>query len=130
MTTIRCFKKEARFSQENVDRVDSSLRMDFHNNACNEWVGFRLELIGSFVVCIAALLIVMLPADIIKPGTSRENVCLFVCLFVSAFYSSIKDHGSIMYAILTQQLLDVKISSRFRNSHSRIRGQLADTLNA
>ncbi|XP_039114192.1 ABC transporter C family member 4-like [Dioscorea cayenensis subsp. rotundata] len=93
VTTIRCFKKEARFSQENVNRVNSSLRMDFHNNACNEWVGFRLELFGCIVVCIAALLIVMLPADIIKPeyvGLSLSyglnlNTALFWAVWTSCF---------------------------------------------
>lgn len=66
--TIRCFKKQARFCQENVERVDANLRMDFHNNGSNEWLGFRLELIGSFVLCLAALFMVLLPSNIIKPG--------------------------------------------------------------
>lgn len=68
VTTIRCFRKEDRFSQENLNRVNSSLRMDFHNNGSNEWLGFRLELIGSFVLCISALLMIMLPSNFIKPG--------------------------------------------------------------
>lgn len=68
VTTIRCFRKEESFAQENINRVNSSLRMDFHNNGSNEWLGFRLELIGSFVLCIVALLIIMLPANFIKPG--------------------------------------------------------------
>ncbi|KAG2311989.1 hypothetical protein Bca52824_023546 [Brassica carinata] len=29
--------------QENVKRVNANLRMDFHNNGSNEWLGFRLE---------------------------------------------------------------------------------------
>ncbi|KAH7655033.1 Xenobiotic-transporting ATPase protein [Dioscorea alata] len=93
VTTIRCFKKEARFTQENVDRVNSSLRMDFHNNGSNEWLGFRLELLGSFVLCVAALLIVMLPANIIQPeyvGLSLSyglslNTALFWAVWISCF---------------------------------------------
>jgi ATP-binding cassette subfamily C (CFTR/MRP) protein 1 len=66
--TIRCFRKGDSFFQENLNRVNSSLRMDFHNNGANEWLGFRLELVGSFVLCFTALLMVTLPKSIVKPG--------------------------------------------------------------
>lgn len=66
--TIRSFKKQLIFRQENVKRVNANLRMDFHNNGSNEWLGFRLELIGSWVLCISALFMVLLPSNIIKPG--------------------------------------------------------------
>jgi ABC-type multidrug transport system fused ATPase/permease subunit len=66
--TIRCFRKEESFLQENLNRVNSSLRMDFHNNGANEWLGFRLELIGSFVLCFTAVLMVTLPSNFVKPG--------------------------------------------------------------
>jgi len=41
--------------------------MDFHNNASNEWLGYRLEMIGTTVLCASALLLVSLPSNIIKP---------------------------------------------------------------
>ncbi|RWV83961.1 hypothetical protein GW17_00054367 [Ensete ventricosum] len=93
VTTIRCFRKEDRFSQENLNRVNSSLRMDFHNNGSNEWLGFRLELIGSFVLCISALLMIMLPINFIEPeyvGLSLSygltlNAVLFWATWVSCF---------------------------------------------
>ncbi|KAJ0976274.1 hypothetical protein J5N97_018239 [Dioscorea zingiberensis] len=93
VTTIRCFNKEERFAQENILRVNSNLRMDFHTNGSNEWLGFRLELIGSFVLCIAALLIVMLPVNFIKPefvGLSLSyglslNTALFWAVWMSCF---------------------------------------------
>ena len=53
---------------ENLNRVDSNLRMDFHNNGSNEWLGFRLELIGSIVISFSALFMVLLPSSIVKPG--------------------------------------------------------------
>ncbi|KAL6841171.1 hypothetical protein ACP4OV_029140 [Aristida adscensionis] len=65
-TTIRCFKKEKEFFQENLDRINSSLRMDFHNYAANEWLGFRLELIGTLVLSITAFLMISLPSNFIK----------------------------------------------------------------
>ncbi|KAJ4896549.1 ABC transporter C family member 4 [Raphanus sativus] len=70
--TIRSFRKHELFRQENVNRVNDNLRMDFHNNGSNEWLGFRLELIGSWVLCISVLFMVMLPSNVIKP----ENVGL------------------------------------------------------
>jgi ATP-binding cassette subfamily C (CFTR/MRP) protein 2 len=77
--TIRCFRKEESFSQENLNRVNSSLRMDFHNNGANEWLGFRLELLGCFVLCFTALLMVTLPSNFVKPGTLliRMTYCIF-----------------------------------------------------
>ncbi|KAL9295887.1 putative ABC-type xenobiotic transporter [Arabidopsis thaliana] len=91
--TIRAFKKQPMFRQENVKRVNANLRMDFHNNGSNEWLGFRLELIGSWVLCISALFMVMLPSNIIKPenvglslsyGLSLNGV-LFWAIYLSCF---------------------------------------------
>ncbi|PKU85821.1 ABC transporter C family member 14 [Dendrobium catenatum] len=91
--TIRCFKKEERFSQENINRVNASLTMDFHNNGSNEWMGFRLELIGTVILCISALSMVMLPSNFIKPeyvglslsyGLSLNSV-LFWAIWISCF---------------------------------------------
>ncbi|AQK91546.1 ABC transporter C family member 4 [Zea mays] len=91
--TIRCFRKEENFLQENLNRVNSSLRMDFHNNGANEWLGFRLELIGSFVLCFTAVLMVTLPSNFVKPeyvGLSLSyglslNQVLFWAIWISCF---------------------------------------------
>ncbi|KAE8693739.1 ABC transporter C family member 4 [Hibiscus syriacus] len=89
--TIRAFRKEDFFCQENVDRVNSNLRMDFHNYGCNEWLGFRLELIGSVVLCLSTLFMIVLPSSIVKPenvglslsyGLSLNSV-LFWALYIS-----------------------------------------------
>ncbi|KAF2298421.1 hypothetical protein GH714_023528 [Hevea brasiliensis] len=82
-----------RFSQENVNRVNANLRMDFHNNGSNEWLGFRLELIGSFVLCMSAMFLIVLPSSIIRPenvglslsyGLSLNGV-LFWAIYMSCF---------------------------------------------
>ncbi|KZV32355.1 ABC transporter C family member 14-like [Dorcoceras hygrometricum] len=70
--TIRCFRRQERFCQENVNRVNANIRMDFHNNGSNEWLGFRLELLGSIILCVSAMFLIVLPSTIIKP----ENVGL------------------------------------------------------
>lgn len=64
--TIRCFGKEDEFYQTNLDRINSNLRMSFHNYAANEWFGFRLELIGTLVLSITAFLMISLPSNFIK----------------------------------------------------------------
>ncbi|RLN23764.1 ABC transporter C family member 14-like [Panicum miliaceum] len=93
VTTIRCFRKEDSFLQENLNRVNASLKMDFHSNGANEWLGFRLELIGSFVLCFTALLMVTLPSNFVKPeyvGLSLSyglslNQVLFWAIWISCF---------------------------------------------
>ncbi|XAR58448.1 Xenobiotic-transporting ATPase [Bertholletia excelsa] len=91
--TIRCFRKQKMFCQENVNRVNANLRMDFHNNGSNEWLGFRLELIGSFILCVSALFLILLPSSIINPanvGLSLSyglslNSMLFWSIYMSCF---------------------------------------------
>ncbi|CAO2034161.1 unnamed protein product [Urochloa humidicola] len=64
--TIRCFKKEKEFFQKNLVGINSSLSMSFHSYAANEWLGFRLELIGTLVLTITAFLMISLPSNFIK----------------------------------------------------------------
>jgi len=66
--TIRSFKKQKIFCDENLKRVNSNLRIDFHNYSSNEWLGFRIEFFGSLVFCISAMFMIILPNGIIKPG--------------------------------------------------------------
>ncbi|KAL1542643.1 ABC transporter C member 14 [Salvia divinorum] len=91
--TIRCFRKQESFCHENVNRVNGNLRMDFHNNGSNEWLGFRLELMGSFILCMSALFMTVLPSSIIAPenvglalsyGLSL-NTTLFWAIYMSCF---------------------------------------------
>ncbi|RYR13165.1 hypothetical protein Ahy_B04g070294 isoform B [Arachis hypogaea] len=65
--TIRGFRKQGAFCQENLDRVNASLRMDFHNNGANEWLGFRLDFTGVVFLCIATVFMIFLPSAIIRP---------------------------------------------------------------
>ncbi|XP_074278977.1 ABC transporter C family member 4-like [Silene latifolia] len=91
--TIRCFRKQEGFTQENVNRVNANLCMDFHNNGSNEWLGFRLELLGSLLLCSSTLFMILLPSKIIKPenvglslsyGLSLNSV-LFWAIYTSCF---------------------------------------------
>ncbi|OAE32931.1 hypothetical protein AXG93_673s1080 [Marchantia polymorpha subsp. ruderalis] len=88
--TIRAFREQDRFCKENVNKVNNNLRMDFHNNAANEWLGLRLEMIGTIVLCLSALLMVM-ARDYINPdhvGLSLSygmalNTCLYGVVYQS-----------------------------------------------
>ncbi|XP_052199207.1 ABC transporter C family member 14 [Diospyros lotus] len=91
--TIRCFRRQGMFTQENINRVNANLRMDFHNNGSNEWLGCRLELIGSFIFCVSAMFLILLPRSIIRPenvgltlsyGMSLNGV-LFWAIYMSCF---------------------------------------------
>ncbi|XP_017418879.2 ABC transporter C family member 14 [Vigna angularis] len=91
--TIRAFRQQKNFCEENLKRVNANLCMDFHNYSCNVWLGVRLELLGSFVFCISALFMIILPSSIIKPenvglslsyGLSLNGV-LFWAVFMSCF---------------------------------------------
>ena len=64
--------------ETNVERVNSNLRMDFHNVGANEWIGFRLEMIGAVVLCASALLLVFLPPTLIKPGITGATSVSFL----------------------------------------------------
>ncbi|EPS73416.1 hypothetical protein M569_01340 [Genlisea aurea] len=66
--TIRSFRKQHTFCDENVRRVNANIRMDFHSNGANEWLGVRLELLGSLILCISAMFMIILPSSIIQPG--------------------------------------------------------------
>ncbi|CAA0828201.1 ABC transporter C family member 4 [Striga hermonthica] len=91
--TIRCFRKQESFCQENVNRVNANIRMDFHNNGSNEWLGFRMELIGSLILCVSAMFMIVLPSSIIRPenvglalsyGLSLNSV-LYWAIYMSCF---------------------------------------------
>ncbi|XP_028787012.1 ABC transporter C family member 14 [Neltuma alba] len=65
--TIRGFRKQGAFCEENINRVNANLRMEFHNNGSYEWLAFRLDLLGVVFLCIATMLMIFLPSAIMKP---------------------------------------------------------------
>ncbi|KAJ7294959.1 hypothetical protein O6H91_05G079100 [Diphasiastrum complanatum] len=90
-TTIRCFQSQERFKQENLEKVNFNFRMDFHNNAANEWLGFRLEMIGTVVLTMSALFMVtigrsLIPSDLVGLSLSYGlalNTCLYGVVYLS-----------------------------------------------
>ena len=56
ITTIRAYRQQGRFAQENERRVDANLRAYFPSINANRWLAVRLEFIGSFIILAAATL--------------------------------------------------------------------------
>ncbi|BAT80266.1 hypothetical protein VIGAN_02326400 [Vigna angularis var. angularis] len=65
--TIRGFGKQNAFCQENIDKVNASLRMDFHNNGANEWFSFRLDYMGVVFLSFSTVFMIFLPSAIVRP---------------------------------------------------------------
>ncbi|EOA34104.1 hypothetical protein CARUB_v10021605mg [Capsella rubella] len=116
--TIRSLRKQELFKKENVKRVNANLRMDFHNNGSNEWLGFRLELIGSWVLCISALCMVLLPSNVIRP----ENVGLSLSYGLSlnsvlfwAIYISCSVENKMVSVERIKQFIDIPSESEWES---------------
>lgn len=122
VTTIRCFRKQIGFTQENVHRVDENLRMDFHNNGSNEWLGFRLELIGSFIMCLSTMFMILLPSSIIKP----ENVGLSLSYGLSL--NSVLFWAIYMSCFVENKMVSVERIKQFTNIPSEAAWQINDRL--
>jgi len=67
ITTIRAFCHQERFKSTNARLVNTNISIEFHNLAANEWFGFRIDSIGTVILCSSALLLVLLPKSIIQP---------------------------------------------------------------
>lgn len=97
--TIRCFRKQELFFQGNINRINANLRMDFHNNASNEWLGFRLELTGIVFLCTATIFMVLLPATVIDSEyvglTLSYGLVLNSLLFYTAYISCIVENKMV-----------------------------------
>ena len=68
LSTIRAFGHQDRFVKVNLDRLNTNVSINFHDRAAVDWLGFRLESIGTGILCSSALLLVLLPSSFIQPG--------------------------------------------------------------
>ncbi|KAK9945667.1 hypothetical protein M0R45_011167 [Rubus argutus] len=60
-------------TKENVKRVNGNICVWISTTTvANEWLGFRLELLGSLLLCLSTLFMILLPSSIVKP----ENIGL------------------------------------------------------
>ncbi|KAK1294058.1 ABC transporter C family member 4 [Acorus calamus] len=119
--TIRCFEKQERFCEENIDRVNSNLRNDFHNNGANEWLGFRLELMGSFVLCLSALFMVLLPSNVIKPELVGLSLSYGLSLNSTLFYAT------FVSCMVENRMISVERLKQFTNIPSEAAWEIEET---
>ncbi|TKY61783.1 ABC transporter C family member 4 [Spatholobus suberectus] len=120
--TIRAFRKQKKFCEENLKRVNANLRMDFHNYSSNEWLGVRLELLGSFVCCISAMFMIILPSSIIKP----ENVGLSLSYGLSL--NSVLFWAVYMSCFIENKMVSVERIKQFTNIPSEPAWNIQDHL--
>ncbi|XP_062606443.1 multidrug resistance-associated protein 1-like [Saccostrea cucullata] len=66
-SVIRAFGLQNEFILESQKRVDKNQVFTFASNTANRWLGFRLELLGNFVV-LAAAIFAVLARDTIQGG--------------------------------------------------------------
>ena len=55
VSTIRAYRQQARFTQENEWRMDANLRAYFPSVSANRWLAVRLEFLGSVIILAAAV---------------------------------------------------------------------------
>lgn len=54
LSTIRAYRQQTRFAQENEWRVDANLRAYFPSINANRWLAVRLEFLGSLIILASA----------------------------------------------------------------------------
>jgi ATP-binding cassette, subfamily C (CFTR/MRP), member 1 len=59
MSTIRAYRQQKRFAQENEFRVDANMRAFFPSINANRWLAVRLEFIGSVCILFASIFAVI-----------------------------------------------------------------------
>uniref|UniRef100_A0A0D9YQR9 ABC transporter C family member 3 n=1 Tax=Oryza glumipatula TaxID=40148 RepID=A0A0D9YQR9_9ORYZ len=67
---IRCFGKERQFINYVSHFMDNLSRPSLYNAASMEWLCFRLDILSSFILAFALVLLVTLPAALIDPKTA------------------------------------------------------------
>jgi ATP-binding cassette subfamily C (CFTR/MRP) protein 1 len=59
MSTVRAYRQQTRFAQENEYRVDANMRAFFPSVSANRWLAIRLEFIGSVVILCSSIFAVI-----------------------------------------------------------------------
>lgn len=60
--------QEERFARTNLTKLDNNLKNYFHFWGTNEWLGVRLEMIGTVVLSTGAFFLVVLPSTRVDAG--------------------------------------------------------------
>ncbi|CAI5996063.1 unnamed protein product [Closterium sp. NIES-64] len=83
---IRAFGEESRFARTSAARVDSNTRVAFCSRGAVEWLGFRLELLGSLLLCFSALMLTLLPPSVVSPGLAGMSLSYGLALSQALFF--------------------------------------------
>jgi hypothetical protein len=69
--------QEERFARLNLVKLDNNLKNYFHFWGTNEWLGLRLEMIGTVVLSAGAFFLVVLPSTRVDAGKFQWYACIF-----------------------------------------------------
>ncbi|KAL9237381.1 hypothetical protein vseg_011935 [Gypsophila vaccaria] len=103
--TIRAFKEEDRFFEQNLKLIDINASPYFHNFSANEWLIQRLETLTAFVLSSAALCMVLLPTGTFSSGFIGMALSYGLTLNVSMIFS-IQHQCNIANYIISVERLD------------------------
>ncbi|KAI5446385.1 Multidrug resistance-associated protein 4 [Lathyrus oleraceus] len=118
--TIRSLRKQNEFSDENIERVNASVRMDFYNNGANEWLGFRLDYMGVVFLCMATLFMIFLPSAIVKPEYVGMSLSYSLAL------SGLLSFTITMTCSVENKMVSVERIKQFTNLPSEAPWKIAD----
>lgn len=69
LVTVRATKSTARFSQENLDKVENNIKTQFASQAAAQWLNLRLQLIGvAMVTGVGVFAVVQHHVHTVDPG--------------------------------------------------------------
>lgn len=83
ISTIRAFRQQRRFAQENEWRTDANLRAYFPSINANRWLAVRLEFIGSVVIFGAATLAIISVANGTKLSAGMVGLAMSYALNIT-----------------------------------------------
>lgn len=120
--TVRCFGKAEEFSQKNLDQVNDNMKMDFHNNSATEWLGLRLESLGTAILCMTAFLFVALPSSSIRPELVSLALSYALGLNTSLYWST------WLYCTVENRMISVERMQQFTDIPSEASRVIEDCL--
>ncbi|KAK3818860.1 MAG: ATP-binding cassette transporter 1 [Benniella sp.] len=83
VSTIRAYRQQSRFIQDNEKRLDQNLRAFFPSIAGNRWLGWNLEILGSTIIFGSAFLSVLSLARHISIDSGLVGLSLTYALSVT-----------------------------------------------
>ncbi|GAP89237.1 putative ABC transporter transmembrane region [Rosellinia necatrix] len=83
ISTIRAYRQQGRFEQENEYRVDSNLRAYYPSISANRWLAVRLEFLGAVIIFGAAGLFIVSVTNYNGPSSGMVGLAMSYALQIT-----------------------------------------------